>query len=180
MKLAAIQMSSPLLTQHPSLGWYSIFFLLLYVSSLFGHVMNTLFFFQEIFESERSKTARQRNLLKQRIFFKLEGNHFTISCLFLLYNMNPPYVYIHPLPLEPPAHPSVALLQVITECCYKLPVLTAASHEPSIFHMVMGMCQRCSLDSTLSFPYCVCKSLLYVCSANRLISTIFLDSIYMC
>ena len=41
-----------------------------------------------------------------------------------------------------------------------------------------------SVPPILSFPLCIYKSVLYVClyscSANRFISTIFLDSIYMC
>ena len=46
-------------------------------------------------------------LLFKFTYFYLEYNCFTMLCSFLLYNIvNQLYIYIHPLPLKPPSHPS--------------------------------------------------------------------------
>ena len=61
---------------------------------------------------------------------------------------------------------------------------TANSHWLSTLHMVMYTFPRCSLHSShpLLPPLClqVCCLCLYSCPANRFISIIFLESIYMC
>ena len=45
-------------------------------------------------------------------------------CQFLLYNeVNQLYVYLYPLPLGPPSHPSIPPIQFITEHRAELPVL---------------------------------------------------------
>ena len=105
-------------------------------------------------------------------------------CWFLLYNnMNQLYVYIYPLPLEPPSHPPTSHPSRISQstklsslCCI------AASHQLSTLHMVVYICQCYSLNSSHSpFPaVSTSPSLLlhlYSCPANRFICTIFLDFI---
>ena len=64
-------------------------------------------------------------------------------CQFLPYNNeNQLYVYIYPLLLEPASHPSRSSQSTeLNSLCY-----TAASHQPSISHMVVYTCQRFSLS----------------------------------
>ena len=75
--------------------------------------------------------------------------------------------------------------------CHRVPALcslhhTANSHWLSTLHMVMYMFQRCSLKSShplllpLSPKVCSLRLCLLCCPARRIISTIFLDSTYMC
>ena len=48
------------------------------------------------------------------VYFLLKGNCFTKFCCFLSnLNMNEPYVYIYPLPLETPSHPNITLKRVL-------------------------------------------------------------------
>ena len=63
---------------------------------------------------------------------------------------------------------------------------TANPHRLSILHSVMCVCQRRSLNASLSPLPLRCPQVcslclrLYSCTANRFISAIFLDSICMC
>ena len=115
-------------------------------------------------------------------------NCFTILCWLLPYNsMNQPRVHTCPLSLEPlsllPVHP-------IPLGCHRAPDLsslhhTTNSHWLSILHTVMYMFPCYSFNSSHPVlpPPClqVCSLCLHFqCyPANRFISTIFLDSIYM-
>ena len=103
-------------------------------------------------------------------------------CRFLpCSNMNQPYMYVCPLPREPPSHrhPHPTLLD-----CHGAPALnslrhTANSHWLSVLHMYV--CFSAALNSpTLFFPsVCSLCLPLHCCPASRFSSTIFLDSIYM-
>ena len=108
-------------------------------------------------------------------------------CWFLPFNhANQPQVYTCALPLKPPSpsHP-ISSLQAVTEHEVELPVLYSNLRQLSVLHKIMHMFQCSSLSSShplvpLLYPQ-VCSLCLhlYSCSANRVISTIFLDSIYM-
>ena len=68
-------------------------------------------------------------------------------CWSLLYNeVDWLYIYIYPLPLESPSHPRSTPLghhrAPRWALCYR-----AASHSPSILHMVLYICQGCFLSS---------------------------------
>ena len=91
-----------------------------------------------------------------------------------------------PLPLEPPSHPTIAVpLHVITEHRAELPAL---SQPPTSWLVYTTVCIRqcCSPSSCLlllpSSPPCppVHSLHLHLCScpANRLVCTVFLDSLY--
>ena len=106
-------------------------------------------------------------------------------CWFLPYNnLNQLWLYIYPLPVEPPSpppiHPSGSSQSGrLSSLCY-----IATSHWLSISHMVVHICQCCLLNCpTLSFPtvsISVFSTSLHLHSfpENRFISTIFLDSTY--
>ena len=103
------------------------------------------------------------------------------------------YVYIHPSsPEPPPTHPHPTPLgphsAKLSSLCY-----TAASRELPVSHTVVYMCivymcicvtANLQIHPMLFFPPCsqVHSLRLHLCScpANSFISTIFLDSIYMC
>ena len=123
----------------------------------------------------------------------LEYNCFTVLCQFLLYNkVNQLYIYIYPdisslLVSLPPSlsHPSMwSQSTELISLCY-----AAASHQPSILHLVVHICPCHSLTSsqlTLPSPH-VLKSILYICIFIPVLSLgssepffLFLDSIYMC
>ena len=97
--------------------------------------------------------------------------------------MSQPEVYVCPLPPEPPSHlpPHPAPLG-----CHRALGLSslhhiANSHQLSILHMELYMFQSYSIWPTLSFTVFISLFLyLHYCPANRFISTIFLDSIYVC
>ena len=80
-----------------------------------------------------------------RHYFLLEYNCFTMSCQFLLYSMMSQLsMYIYPLPLEPPlhlpSHPSRSSQSTEqNSLCF-----TAGSHQQSILHVVVYICQRYS------------------------------------
>ena len=82
------------------------------------------------------------------------------------------------LPTSPPSHPSrLSLSAGLSLLCY-----TAHSHWLSISHLVMYMFACYSLTSSHPLPSTLCPQVclcLHCCSADRLISTIFLDSMYM-
>ena len=110
---------------------------------------------------------------------------------FLLYNkVNRLYVYIDPyipsrgsIPLPPSlSHPSrLSQSTKLISLCYAV-----ASHQLSVLQLVVYICQCYSL--TMSQPPLPprCPQVrsqhlhLYSCPTTRFMSTIFLDSIYMC
>ena len=102
--------------------------------------------------------------------------------LLLYNNVNQLYVYMYPLLLNPPfhsppkSHPSKSLQSTeLSSLCY-----TAASHQLSISHTVIYICQYYSLNSPHPLlPSCIHKFVLYSFPVNRFLSTIFLDSIYI-
>ena len=94
-------------------------------------------------------------------------------------------VHLFP-PLEPPSHlPSIPPLSVITEHGGELPVLYSHFTLAScLTHGNVYMCQCYPQlippsPSPLGPQVCSLCLSLYFCSANRFLSTIFLDSIYM-
>ena len=63
------------------------------------------------------------------------------------------YVYIYPLPLEPPSHSCISSLWVIIEHQAELPVLYS-SISLAVFYMVVCICQCYSINpSHLPSPY---------------------------
>ena len=72
-------------------------------------------------------------------------------CQFLVHNeMNQPYVYIYPFPLESPFHPSSHPSRPSQSTELSFLCCTAASHQPSISHdSVKGICQGCILSPCL-------------------------------
>ena len=122
-------------------------------------------------------------------FSQLEDQTFTVLCWFLPYNnMNHPQVAICPLlfecsshPIPTSSHPSrssqntgLSSLHHIANCPWL-----------SVLHVVTCMLRRHSLNSSYPSlpPLCpqVCPLCLglYSYPANRFISTIFLDSVYL-
>ena len=112
-------------------------------------------------------------------------------CSFLLYNkVNQLYAYIYPhipsLLSLPPALPSLShpsrwsQSTELISLCY-----AAASHQLSILHLVVYICQCYSLSTSQPLLPALCPQVhsqhchLYSCPTTRFISTIFLDSIYM-
>ena len=88
------------------------------------------------------------------------------------------------LPLEPPSHlpPHPTSLGCHRALSLSSLSLTTNSHWLSISHMVMDMFQCNSFNSSL-FPLpqvCPLRLCCHCYSANRQISIIFLDFIYMC
>ena len=92
----------------------------------------------------------------------LEHNCFTMLCQFLLYNkVTQIYVYISPLPLEPSSHwppfqpsrssPSTTL----SFPCFRFPFLLYVQQ-------CIYVDATLSVGSTLSFPLCVHKAVLYI------------------
>ena len=86
---------------------------------------------------------------------------------FLPYiTMNQPQVHVCPLPLGPPLPPPTPSTP---RDCHRALGLSSlgyrpTSHQQSVLHLVMEMFQCSSLhSSTLSFPHCAHKSVLYVC-----------------
>ena len=101
--------------------------------------------------------------------------------------MNYPEVYICPLHLEPPSHLPP---HPIPLGCHRALALgsmchTANSNWLSILYTLMYMCQCYSLKSSLPLLPHMCPKAcalclhLLCCSTNRIISTIFLDFIYL-
>ena len=84
------------------------------------------------------------------IYFELEDNWFTILCWILPYNnMNQPQVHIN-LPPEPPPYPPPHPMPLgFHRALGQAPFAQrAASHWLSILHMVVYICQCCSLNSS--------------------------------
>ena len=120
----------------------------------------------------------------------LEYNCFTMLCQFLLYNkVNQLYVYIYPhipsllsllatLPIPP--------LQVFTNHGAELPVLCnsfplAIYFTFSSVYMSMPLSHFVPASHSPPCPQvCSLRLHLYSCPATRFISTVFLDSIYIC
>ena len=105
---------------------------------------------------------------------------------FSLYNkVKQLYVYIHPLPLEPPSHPSRSPQSAeLSSLCY-----TVASHyhyiSIIILHIVVYICHCYSFNSSNPPLSPLCPQVhslylyLYSCCTNKFISTIFPDSKYI-
>ena len=80
--------------------------------------------------------------------------------------MNQPQVHVCPFPLGPPLPPPTPSTPL---GCHRALGLSSlgyrpTSHQQSVLHLVMEMFQCSSLhSSTLSFPHCAHKSVLYVC-----------------
>ena len=86
-----------------------------------------------------------------------------------------------PHPNHPPPHP-------IPPGCLRAPALSVLFHHlnlhwSSVLHMIIYMFQCCFSNPTLTFSHTVQKSVLYVCLfcclAYRVITTTFLNFIYM-
>ena len=112
--------------------------------------------------------------LTQFFFFLLEYNFFTLLCYFLLYNtVYQLCAYIYPLPLESPFHfptshpPRLSQNTKLSSLCCPVAYSQLATLHPTLSYSVMSK-SPFSMSVSLFLP------------ANRLISTIFLDSIYMC
>ena len=76
------------------------------------------------------------------------------------------YIYLPSLLDFPPVSPFCPSPQVITEHQLSSLCCTAASHQRSIFHVVVYIRQCYFLDSShcsLPYPHCVHKSTFYVC-----------------
>ena len=82
-------------------------------------------------------------------------------CWFLLYNeVNQPYVYIHPLPLEPPSPPDPCHL--VTECQAGLPVLYS-SFALAVVYVYWWRYVNPTVSIRLTPPTHVHMSVLCVC-----------------
>ena len=116
----------------------------------------------------------------------LEYNCFIMLCQFLLYNIvNWPYAYIYPFPLEPPSHPPILPLQVITEhqaellgLCSSFPLTIYLAHGSVYMSMLLSQFFSVLPQVSLSPSPSICTSLfshlcLYSCPANGFMSTIF-------
>ena len=107
------------------------------------------------------------SILAWRIPWTEEDNCFTILCWPLPYiNMNRPQAYIRPpslLNTAPISHP-IPRSRLSQSSRFSSLCNTANSHLLSILHMVMYMFPWWSFNSsTLTFPCCVHKFVLYVC-----------------
>ena len=104
-------------------------------------------------------------------------------CCFLPYNsMNQPQVYMYRLPLESPSQPSkMSHSTGLSSLCY-----IATSHQLPVLPMVIYMFQCCFVNSSHPFLSLLCLQVcslclhVYFCPVNRFISTVFLESIYVC
>ena len=121
--------------------------------------------------------------------FLLADNFFSILCWLLPYNkMNKSQIQICSLPPEPPPDfpPHPTPLGCHRALGWAPCVGTAAFHQLSILHMVMYIypCYffqfvQPSPTHTISKVCSLCLHH-YSCPANRFISVIFLDSVYIC
>ena len=84
-----------------------------------------------------------------------------MSCWFLLYNKeNQLQLYICPLPLEPLFHPTpipprLSQSPTLSSCTLQQLPTSVLFHTCSVYMSVR--------HPTLSFPYCVCRLILYIC-----------------
>ena len=96
--------------------------------------------------------------------------------------MNQPWMYLCPLPPQPPSNP---LLRWSQSGGFELPESAANPHWLPTSHMAVQVCQCYGLKLAYPLlpsraPHVSSPSLyLHCCSANRFISAIFLDSIDM-
>ena len=96
------------------------------------------------------------------------------------------HIFPYPLPLEPPSHLPIPPIQMVTKHRADLPVL--CNSFPLAIHFIFGNVYMSVLLSHFipASPSPLCpqaRSLrlrLYSCLATRFISTVFLDSIYVC
>ena len=130
-----------------------------------------------------------------RVFFSflfliyfLIGRKLLDNVLFsAIQHVNQPQIYIYSLPLVPPFHSPPYLFRSLqsTEGCIASLCYTATFHQPSIFHIVVYIWQCQFLHSSHLLLPQLCPQIhsLYLhfpsFPSNRLISNIFLDSIYM-
>ena len=108
-------------------------------------------------------------------------------CFFLpKVNMNQPQVYIYPLSLETPSHPPPHSTPLGCHGTLDLSSL----HQTANFHWLSNFtCGNVYISGLLSQftppspSYCIHQSLLclhlHCCPADRFISTVFLDSVYI-
>ena len=127
-------------------------------------------------------------IFKIYLFILLEANYFTILWCFLPYiNMNQPWVYMGTPHPEPPSHFPTYPIPLGCPRAPALGALLCASnlHWSSILHMVIYMFHCYSLKSShphllpLSPKACSLCLCLLCHPACRIISAIFLNSIYM-
>ena len=80
--------------------------------------------------------------IKYQTLFLLGYNCFTMLCQFLLSNMvSQLYICIYPLPLEPPLHPPCHPSRSSQSTEQNSLCFPAGSHQQSILHMVVYICQ---------------------------------------
>ena len=155
-----------------------------------------------LIEPSNNATINQPNSLlafqfQKPLFFFLNWRIITLQCCgslchtsmlishncICVYMYMYVYIYTHRLPLEPPT--PIPPLQVITEGQLGSLSCIATSHQLSILHMMVYMCQFYSLKSSHPLHPPLCPQVLSVClhfcffSVNSIFSTVFLDSIYM-
>ena len=136
-------------------------------------------------------------LKKQKWKNKIKCTMSSLSIHQLIYGQLPcgsAEVYIYPLPLEPPFHRhnqptplghhraltwAPCMYVCVCVCVY------VTSHKLSILHMIVYIGQSYLLSSSHLLLPLLCRQVLslylrlFYCLANRFISTIFLDSIYV-
>ena len=123
--------------------------------------------------------------LLQQVFLTQESNQGLLHCRQILYQLGyQSTINIHiSFPFYSPQSHLSRLSQstkLSSLCC------TAVSHKLSISHMVMYICQCYSLSLSHPLLPLLCPEVhslylhLYSCLANRFMSTIFLDTIYVC
>ena len=151
---------------------------------------NSIACYREILHERKTQCGTLHSCLFFFLTSLLEYNCFTMLCQFLLYNkVNQPYVYMYPHILSlllslPPSqsHPSRwSQSMELVFLCY-----ASASHQLSILHLVVYICQCYSLTSSqLPLPPpSALKAVLYVCiyiPALPLDSSVALSEIpYIC
>ena len=95
-------------------------------------------------------------------FLKLEDNCFTMLCWFLLYNnVNQLYVYICPLPLNPPS-PQPPNPSKSSQSTAELPVTRQLPTSFSFTHGSVRVSASLLIRPILCFPLCVDKSIFYI------------------
>ena len=119
--------------------------------------------------------------------FLLEYNHFTMLYSFLPHNkVNQLQVYIYPLLLEPPSLSAPPSRPSRSSQSPELGSLFCVTASLLAVYLTHGGVYTSSYSFSLCplcFPHCVHRSALHLglhsCPANRFISLIFLDSMYV-
>ena len=114
----------------------------------------------------------------------MEDNGFTLLCWFLLcINVNQPWMYICLLLLEPPILCRPSRLSEhwveLPESHSKFPLAICFTYNKVHISMLLSQYVPPSLSPTVSTVCSLCLHL-YWCPTNGFISTIFLDSMYLC